>query len=65
MIASIQDRFDQPGYKMYRNLQELLVKAAKKKCYDEEYDIVVNFYGDYLNSSLLKSQLKVVTLCSI
>ena len=60
VIASIQDRFDQPGYKTYRNLQELLVKAAKKKCFDEEYDCVVNFYGDDLNSTL--SQLEVLSV---
>ena len=30
---------------MYRNLQELLLKAAKKDIYDEEYDFVVNFYA--------------------
>ena len=60
-MASIQERFDQPGFKMYRNLQELLLKAAKKKCYDEEYDFVVNFYGDDFNSTLLKSQLEVLS----
>ena len=56
MIASIRERFDQPGFKIYRNLQELLLTAAKKDCYDEEYDFVVNFYEDDLNSTLLKSQ---------
>ena len=62
VIASIRERFDQPGFKMYRNLQELLLKAAKKHCYDEEYDLVVNFYGDDLNSTLLKSQLEVLSV---
>ena len=61
MMASIQERFDQPGFKMYRNLQELLFKAAKKECYDEEYDFVVNFYCDDFNSTLLKSQLEVLS----
>ena len=30
MIASIQKNFDQPGFKMYCNLQELLLKATKR-----------------------------------
>ena len=47
---------------MYRNLQELLLKAAKKDIYDEEYDFVVNFYGDDHNSNLLKSQLEVLSV---
>ena len=62
VIASIRERFDQPGFKMYRNLQELLLKAAKKDIYDEEYGFVVNFYGDDLNSTLLKSQLEVLSV---
>ena len=61
VIASIQERFDQPGFKMYRNLQELVLKAAKKECYDEEYNFVVNFYGDDFISTLLKSQLEVLS----
>ena len=28
VIPSIQERFDQPGYVVYRNLEELLLKAA-------------------------------------
>ena len=27
-VASIKDRFDQPGYAVYRNLEELLLKGA-------------------------------------
>ena len=27
-ISTIQDRFDQPGYAMYRNLEKLLLKAT-------------------------------------
>ena len=27
-ISTIQDRFDQPGYAMYRNLENLLLKAT-------------------------------------
>ncbi len=27
-VASIKDRFDQPGYAVYRNLEELLLKGT-------------------------------------
>ena len=46
VIALIQE--NKTGFKMYCNLQELLLRATKKDCYDEEYDHVVNFYGDNL-----------------
>ena len=55
-MASIQDIFNQPGLKMHCNLQELLLKAAKKERCDEEYDFLVNFFGNDFNSTLLKSQ---------
>lgn len=31
VISGIKERFDQPGYKLYSNLEALLVKAAKKE----------------------------------
>ena len=44
VTTSIQERFDQQGFRVYRNLQELVTKAAKGDKYDEEYDFVVSFY---------------------
>ena len=32
-IATIQDQFDQPGYAKYRNLEDLLLKAAHREEY--------------------------------
>ena len=34
-VASIKDRFDQPGYVMYRNLEELLLKGAAGSNFSE------------------------------
>lgn len=52
-IMAIKERFDQPGFKVYCNLQELVTKAAKGEKYDKEYDFVVSFYEGDLNSTRL------------
>ena len=33
IISCIEDRFNQPGYKTFRNVQELLIKAASEEPY--------------------------------
>lgn len=57
-IAGIKDRFNQPGYRVYRNLEELLVRAANQKDYSEQFDEVVSFYKDDLEPHQLRSQLQ-------
>ena len=41
----IRYRFDQPGYKVYSNLQELLLKASTKTDFEEEYVFATKFHG--------------------
>ena len=36
IICGIRQRFDQHSYKVHVQLEELLVKAANKKSYEEE-----------------------------
>jgi len=43
-ISAIKDRFDQPGYKMYKNLQEVLLNASRGKEYSNELQTVTGFY---------------------
>ena len=52
-ISSITDRFNQPGYAIYRNLDKLLVNAARGKSYGEFFGKVVSFYKDDLKDSEL------------
>jgi len=37
-------RFNQPGYKVYLYLEQLLIKAAKKGEYETEIKVVIDFY---------------------
>lgn len=62
MISSIQERFDQPGYIVCSNLEELLLKAANGKDYSSELDYVTEFYGSDFDKSELSTQLQILTL---
>ena len=46
-FCGIKDRFDQPGYATYKNLEELLLKGANK------------LYQDDFNGMELTTQLKL------
>ena len=46
IIACINDHFDQPGYKIYRQAEELLLKSYKKEPFQSELDFVTKFYKD-------------------
>ena len=61
VISGIKERFNQPGYKLYSNLEALLVKAAKKEKYDEEFQFVTDFYKDDFDHDQLNMQLGVLS----
>ena len=56
-ICSINDLFEQPGYKMYTNLKSLLVEAANRHDFDEYLEVTA-FYKDDFDRSLLSTQLQ-------
>ena len=58
-VTSIEDRFNQPGYLLYQNLEELLTKSANKEDYTTELQEVLAFYGDDFDASELSTQLEV------
>ena len=55
-IATIKDRFDQPGYAMYRSLEDLLLKAVRGLDYSIELQSVCSLYTE-IDASSLKVQL--------
>ena len=57
-IAGISDRFNQPGYAIYNNLESLLVSAANSEPFNEQLTKVVAFYEDDFDSSQLSAQLQ-------
>ena len=56
-VNCIRDRFDQPGYKVYSNLEQLLLKAIEGKDVTTELDFICEFYKDDLDSKVLEAQL--------
>ena len=49
VIRAVGDRFDQPGYRVYQNLQELFLKACKGEAYQDELATVLAIYKDDLS----------------
>ena len=58
-VSSIQERFNQPGYAIYSNLESLLLKAAKQEDYSCELKEVRSFYKGDFNDKDLTTQLEI------
>ena len=56
-VNCIQDRFQQPGYKVYSNLEQLILKAAEGEDITAELDFVCDFYKTDLDKNSLRAQL--------
>ena len=53
IISSINDRFDQPGYRIYKELEDLLLKAVQKEDFEECLATVLSFYkSDFIPDQL-------------
>lgn len=61
-MASVKDRFDQPGYRVLQNVEDLLIKSAQpiRTEFTEELDFVCEFYGSDVNRDRLEAQLQVL-----
>ena len=60
VTTGITERFDQPGYKIYQNVEDLILKACQGKQCEEELDFVCTHYKDDVNKYQLQSQLPLV-----
>lgn len=64
-IESISNRFDQLGYRMYRNLECLLVNAANGKEFEHFFESVKSFYKKDFDRALLSAQLQNLRTCFV
>ena len=65
VVQAVTDRFNQPGYRVYVNLQELLLKACKGEAYEPEMQAVLDIYKDDLSKLEVEAQLPLLKpLCS-
>ena len=61
VINIIRERFNQPGYRIYCNLENLLLKAASKDHHCADLQFVLDYYGDDFDHSLLETHLELFT----
>ena len=59
ITSCVSNRFDQPSYKTYAKVQNILLKAATSQPYEEELRFIVSFYGSDINSFLLSTHLDI------
>ena len=62
VTACIKRRFDQPGYKIYDQVEQMLVNAANGKPFEKNLDDVVYFYKDDLDKFQLETQLSLLSV---
>lgn len=60
VVQAVSDRFDQPGYRVYQNLQELLLNACKGDAYQDQLEAVLDIYKDDLSKLELEAQLPLL-----
>ena len=62
VINAVKDRFDQPGYTNYENIEQLLLSAVHGKCTKPWVDEVKKTYEGDINIYLLDSQLESLSV---
>ena len=60
VTACMKRRFDQPGHKIYDQVEQILVNAANGKLFEKNLDDVVDFYKDDLDKFQLETQLSLL-----
>ena len=56
IVKCMTDRFNQPGYRVYSEVEQLLLKACDQEDFDSELKSVCSFYKDDFDPPLLCSQ---------
>ena len=59
-VNGIKERFNRPDYRIYVNLQELILKAFNKEDFSKELEAVTDFYDSVFERFNLDSQLQLL-----
>ena len=57
ITETISNRFDQPGYRAYRCLENLVIKAVNSIDYTDDLKSVVDIYEEDINESKSKDSI--------
>ena len=60
VTACIKRRFHQPGYKIYDQVEQMLVNVTNGKPFEKNLDDVIDFYKDDLDKFQLETQLSLL-----
>ena len=60
IVNCIEDRFNQPGFRIYQRIESLLVKACKQEELKSDIEVVCKTYKDDFDKDLLFTQLKIL-----
>ena len=60
VVEGITNRFEQAGYQIYRNLEDLLLKACRGQDFETELDFVCDFYTKDVKKLDLQTQLPLL-----
>ena len=60
VVNSIEDRFDQPDFHSYKQLEDLLMRTIRRESTQECFDFVVKFYHNDFDSSQLRLHLEIL-----
>ena len=58
VVGCTENHFDQPGYRIYRTLESLLLKVCKQDDIADDLEAILSFYEDDLDNELLPVQLE-------
>ena len=64
VVTGIRERFNPNDFLVYKDMQSLLLKAANKACYEEEFNRVSQIYSDDIDCYLLSVQLKLLAVAT-
>ena len=62
IISCIEDRFNQPGYKVYQTLENLLLKACKSEDFESNLELICRFYKDDFDQDIFRTQLQTFAM---
>ena len=60
IINAIKDRFDQPGYQVSSDVEQLLLKAISKESYGDELRRILETYSGDFDSLIISSELDLL-----
>lgn len=60
IVSSIKDRFDQPEYRIYHQLEDLLLKAIRMEDFEDCLTSVTSFYHSDTNATQLRLHLSIL-----